>query len=143
MAPVKIESNDRGLDQSEWVRMFHSTGYLSRIEPAGSADGSEVGLPYPLPAELLTQPTGELVAWRGASVARQRGMSWTYYRQCAEEFVRVAAEHQEAVLVCSVVPGRAVLAAFADGREQEVVVNPGMLPRELEVVERVPPASAG
>jgi hypothetical protein len=139
--PVKFESGP-GLGSAEWVQLFQTTGYLSYIEPAALADGNRADLPYPLPPGLRTQPTRELVIWRGASTARQRGMSWTHYRQCAEDFARVAAEDDDAALFRAIIPGRAVLAAFADGREQEIVVNPCLLPHALEVVERVPTTSA-
>lgn len=136
-APVSWKRG-HGLGPRGWVQMFQAAGYLHRVESATAANFELLDPSYPTPSELCARPTGGLTVWRGATTSRRRGMSWTLHRECAEGFAQVAADFGDAELVRARVPGCAVLAAFADGREQEIVVNTRLLPRDIEVVERQP-----
>jgi hypothetical protein len=137
MAPVQTGSNP-GLDSSGWIQMFDSVGYVARSGLRVLADNQPAVALYPFPRELLERPTGSLVAWRGSVLSRERGMSWTSYESCAESFAKDAAEHEDAAVFRTIIPGSGVLAAFSDGREQEIVVNPYALPADTEVVKRLP-----
>jgi hypothetical protein len=66
-------------------------------------------------------------------------MSWTQYEEVAQSFAQGGADKygQPSGVFLAKLPGRAVLAMFADEREEEVVVNPNMLRGRVELVRRV------
>jgi len=67
-------------------------------------------------------------------------MSWTAHRECALEFAQgITASHLlEIAVYRATISERAILAAFADDREQECVGNPNMLRGRVMLDEVIP-----
>ena len=131
-----------GLGQRRWVVLFKAAGFLYRHAQTIGADNTPQPSPYPHP-DFRSQPKEVLTVWRGASLTRRYGMSWSLYRECARDFADAAALYGPAGIFRATVPGRAVLAAFGDGREQEIVVNPNMLRSRLVLDETLESAEPG
>lgn len=138
---INNKSPVTGLGMHKWTAMFKAAGFLSRtVSSSLHQPAFEISL-HDGP------PTESLIVWRGAALASAgRGMSWSFYPECAAKFAQSAADSPrqghwiEAGVFRATIPGRAVLAVFGDHREQEVVVNPNMLRGRIELVEAVRPS---
>jgi hypothetical protein len=121
------------IGERAWLGLFRASGFLSQV--------AEVrGITSPFAASLRDAPPDTITVWRGARLeSGGRGMSWTQYEDCAQNFAQVGADthRQPSGVFLAKLPGRAVLAMFADEREEEVVVNPNMLRGRVELVRRV------
>lgn len=98
------------LGVATWVYLFRAAGFVSD-------DGSP-------------QPTEPLVAYRGATWGRRRGMSWTTDPEQARWFADRFAVLGPALVFTAEVPPTAVLALIGEEHrsESEVVVDPALLP---------------
>ena len=108
--------------------MYRAAGYLTQCVEVRS--GGEVIAPPYQHIHFDDQPSGPLTVWRGAEARTEgKGMSWTFYADCAEQFAvaNLVHEDDQPAVFRATIPGRAVLAVFCDEREQEVVVNLHML----------------
>lgn len=100
---------------AQWISMFERAGFISR------------------PPQH--RPNTALRLFRGATESRSRGMSWTTTPEKADEFRRRHARHgSTAVFAATVLPQAMLAFLLRPGEGQEVVVNPQMLPRELDKV---------
>jgi hypothetical protein len=121
------------IGERAWLGLFRASGFLSQVAQVR-------GITSPFAASLRDAPPDTIRIWRGARLeSRGRGMSWTQYEDCAQNFAQVGADThgQPSGVFLAKLPGRAVLAMFADEREEEVVVNPNMLRGRVALVRRV------
>jgi hypothetical protein len=95
-----------------WVEPFRTAGFVS--EPAG-----------------LAPPTEPLTIYRGTTLGRRRGLSWTTDRATAQWFAnRFALADFEAFVFTTIVEPRTVLRS-ARPPESEVVVDQLRLPSSI------------
>jgi hypothetical protein len=92
-----------GADTRDWVRLFKATGFLS--------DGA------PIPTEPMT-------VYRGHSLGRWHGMSWTTDPDCANGFAEWHNLDGRGLVFKATVPPEVVLARYERGGESEVIINP-------------------
>jgi hypothetical protein len=133
---VHNKAPERGLGQRAWLRLFEATGFLVASETGRNPKGRRGVNHFP---HVETKPKAPLPLWRGASLTRARGMSWSVHRDCAATFAHGAAEFGvEAGIFRAVVPPVAMLASLGDEREQEIVVNPNRLRGRIVLDEAIP-----
>jgi hypothetical protein len=101
---------ERIIGAGKWVQMFRAAGFLS--VPHG-----------------LSRPTSALTVFRGASVERRAGMSWTLDVNRADQFRQRHSWHAPSAIYRAVVCPAAVFALLEQRGESppEVVVDPQML----------------
>jgi hypothetical protein len=130
---IHNESPRPAIGERAWLGLFRACGFLSQV--------AEVrGITSAFAASRRDAPPDTIRIWRGARLeSRGRGMSWTQYEEVAQSFAQGGADKygQPSGVFLAKLPGRAVLAMFADEREEEVVVNPNMLRGRVELVRRV------
>jgi hypothetical protein len=105
-----VDWPERIIGAAKWVTMFRAAGFLS--------------IPYGLPS-----PAGPMTVYRGASVERMAGMSWSEDINRADQFRQRQAWYASTAIYRTVVAPDAVLALLERRGEgpPEVVVDPVML----------------
>jgi hypothetical protein len=124
---IHNKSPERSIGQEGWVHMFNATGFLWRRSDqiTTNADGlTKRVTPAFAHLDICEAPSEPMVLWRGGITAN--AMAWTLYEKCAREFAEGVLTANEAWVYRATVPAEAVLAAFQDHQEQEIVVNPEM-----------------
>lgn len=122
---TRAEWPEQALPASTWVALFDTTGY--------QVDGK--------PGNIEDLPT-TVTLWRGATLDRRDGMSWTGNPQTAKWFARrFTGMDQGTALFRITVPREYVLARFVEGREEDeyVVDTTTFEDDEYTVVQQFPP----
>lgn len=116
-----MDSPEQAIGFSRWVAMFRAAGFIA--------------IPYG-----LTKPELPITAFRGATLERGRGMSWTVAIERAEQFRQRQSWSAPTAIFRATVTPEALLALLERRGEgpPEVVADPGMLTDFVQHGETMP-----